>query len=145
MTLTFRGPQAKQETLTKNWSKVEEDVRKDETTLADFHLRLERLQAQRDDYKTHDETLIRGLKTDVTRKVEVILPRSNMFSLFQTPLSFQREFGSHASFPCLSFQEMQIFKNESKKKSEAAQKVLMWPLRFQHLQCCHFVVILHDF
>ncbi len=88
MTLTFRGPQVKQETLTKNWRKVEEDVRKDETTLADFHVCLQRLQAQRDDCKTHDETLIRALKTDVTRKVEVILPRSNVFSLFQTPFSF---------------------------------------------------------
>ena len=118
-------------------------MRKDETTLADFHWRLQRLQAQRDDYKTHDETLIRALKTDVTRKEEVILPRSNVLSLFQTPFSF--EFGSHACFPCLAFQEVQNFKNESKKSCEAAQKVLLWPLRFQHVQSCHFVVILHDF
>jgi len=69
---------------------VEEGVRKDETTMKDFHVRLERLQAQRNDYKTYDETLIRGLKTEITSKAEVILPRSNMFSLFQTPLSTKR-------------------------------------------------------
>ena len=85
MTLTCLRPQGKQETLKNNWSKVEEGVRKDETTMKDFHVRLERLQAQRNDYKTHDEKLILCLKTDLTSKVEVILHRSNMFSLFQTP------------------------------------------------------------
>ena len=65
---------------------MEEGVRKDETTLKDFHVRLKHLQAQRNDYKTHDEKLILGLKTDLTSKVKVILPRSNLFSLFHIPL-----------------------------------------------------------
>jgi hypothetical protein len=120
---------------------VEEGVRKDATTLKDFHVRLERLQAQRNEYKTHDEALIRGLKMDVTSKVEVTEARSKLSSLSIVLVKkrlFELEFCFHSSFPCLAFQELRILKNESKKNSEAAQKVLLCPPRFSHLQCCPF-------